>query len=48
MNNNDIFDYCSVAIDDYCINNDFDSYDLYGERMEDEEEYQGDIDFGFK
>jgi len=38
-----IFDYLAVDMDSYCLNHDFDEYDLYGERMEQESDCDTDI-----
>ena len=46
--NIDIFDDYAVDIDSDCLHNDFDDYDLYGERMEENEHQDGygdDIEF---
>lgn len=36
------FEAYAVGIDSYCISNDFDDYDLYGEIMEDSDDNYGD------
>lgn len=42
MEDNDI-DIYGVEVDADCVTEDFDSYDLYGERMESENEEESDI-----
>jgi len=39
----DIFSIASVEIDKYCLNHDFDDYDPYGERMEQDSDCDTDI-----
>lgn len=45
MDNLDDFDLYAVEVDGDCVNNDFDDYDLYGERMVSDEEEELDISF---
>lgn len=42
-----IYEDCSVEIDGYCLNNDVDDYDLYGEKMigDDDSNNESDILF---
>lgn len=43
----DIYTSCSVEIDSYCLSNDIDDYDLYGEKMigDNDSENESDILF---
>lgn len=43
---NDNFDDYTIQIDSDCVENDFDEYDLYGERMEDSsDDFGNNIEF---
>lgn len=49
MDYND-FDLAAVEMDSYCVNNDIDSYDLYGEIMigDDRDDNDHGIDFDYR
>lgn len=40
-----IFDDMSTNIDSYCINNDIDDYDLFGEKLIEDNQEETDIEF---
>lgn len=44
----DIYAGCSVEIDGYCLSNDVDDYDLYGEKMIGDNESDDDSDILFE
>lgn len=44
-NIDDIYTSCSVEIDGYCLSNDVDDYDLYGEKMIGDDDTESDILF---
>lgn len=43
--NEDMFDESSVEVDAFCVTHDIDEYDLYGERMVEDEEDDSNILF---